>query len=238
MRLGFGQLGLAVALGLLAGCSGKATDLSVKLGCGEIDGLGVLTSEKAPAFILVGEVIETNELPPAFAELACQLAARQPKDKPLWVGLSDYVGGSTDAERAMRKRLEDLIARGAPMVLGSASEGHTTGVSRREEAERLWAEDIKARMKSANASRALLLMPRFDGVAVRVTGIEGRFSDYTPMALFLPEGQVMNLEIGQATNIGSPTIRIYTTMRQGYMGQIALGKVTLAEKTEPVRPPN
>lgn len=242
MRAGFrlSSFGPAIlALGLLAGCSNNdVIDLSAKLGCGEVDGLGAIAGKKPPNYILIGETIETQEAPAAFAELACRIAARQPKDQPLWVGLPQYVGGSTDAERAMRKRLGDLVAKGAPMVLGDSTEGHTTGVSRREEGERLWAEDIMAHMKSAKAGRALLLLPRADGVAERVIDPDGRFSDYTPMALFLPGGEVMNLEIGQATNIGAPTIRIYTEMRDGYVGQIALGTVTLVEKTGPGHPPN
>jgi hypothetical protein len=237
MRLGFGLATLA--FGLLSGCSGnEAADLSAELGCGEIDGLGAITGKKPPAYILVGETIETKEAPAAFAELACRLAARHAKDKPLWIGLPEYVGGSTDAERAMRQRFDDLVAKGAPMVLGLATEGHTTGVGRRDEAESRWADTIVANAKSAGGGRALLLLPRLEGVIKPVMGPDERFADYTPMALFLPEGQVVNLEIGQANGIGSPTIRIYVKMTDGYMGQIALASVTPARKTQPGHAPD
>lgn len=240
VRLGFGDFGLtALVLGLMAGCSGNdVKDLSLELGCGEVDGLGAITGEKPPAYILVGEAIETKEAPAAFAELACRLAARQPKDKPLWVGLPEYVGGSTDAVRAMRQRLGELIAKGAPMVVGEAAKGHITGASRREEAERRWADTIMESVGSADAGRALLLLPQRDGVAVPVLDADGRFEDYTPMALFLPEGQVMNLEFGRAIGIGSPTIRIYLKITDGYMGQIALASVTPAQKAEPRKAPD
>jgi hypothetical protein len=240
VRLGFGNHGLAaLALGVLAGCSGNdVKDLSAKLGCGEVNGLAAITGEKPPAYILVGETIETKEAPAAFAELACQLAARQPKDKPLWVGLPDYIGGTTGAVQAMRRRLSDLVSKGAPIVVGNSMEGSTTGASRREEAERRWAMAIRARVQSASAGRALLLLPRRDGVAVRVIDADGRLEDYTPVALFLPDGQVMNLEIGHANGIGTPTIRIYLKITDGYMGQIALADVTPAQKTAPGNAPD
>jgi hypothetical protein len=66
-----------------------------------------------------------------------------------------------------------------------------------------------------------------------VIDADGRLEDYTPVALFLPDGQVMNLEIAHAIGIGSPTIRIYLKIADGYMGQIVLANVTLAEKTAP-----
>ena len=131
MRLDFGNLGpVALALCLLAGCSGNdVTDFSAELGCGQVDGLVLLTGEKPPAYIIVGETIETKEAPAASAELACQLAARQPKESPLWVGLPDYIGGTTDAVQAMRRRLSDLIAMGAPRGVGNSMKGSITGAS-------------------------------------------------------------------------------------------------------------
>jgi hypothetical protein len=137
----------------------------------------------------------------------------------------------------MRKRLGDLIARGAPMVLGEAGNGHTIGGSRREEAERRWADAIKASVEAAGAGRALLLLAKRDGVATRVIPIQTRIEAYTPMALFLPEGQVMNFEIGRATGIGSPTFRIHLKVTDGYMGQLALAKLTPAQKSEPGKTP-
>ena len=231
MRLGSGHFAtLALALGLIAACSGPPErDPAAKLGCGVIEGLGAISA----TYVIFGEVIETNEAPAAFAELACQLAARQPKDKPLWVGMPEYIGGTTEAVRAMRKRIEELKAKGAPIVLGEALKGYTVGASRREETEREWAGAIMASMKEAGAGRAMLLVPRSFGVAERVVSEDRRLEDYTPMALFLPADQVVNLEIGQANGVGAPTIRIYLKMRRGYMGQIAFETVTPAFKSEP-----
>lgn len=229
----------AVIVFLATACSAPAViDRSAQLGCGPIDGLGALVGDTA--YILVGEPAETREGPAAFAELACQLAARQPAGQPLWVGLTDYIGGATGAENAMRARLKDLVAKGAPMVVDNASTGHTTGASRRDEAEQRWAGTILAGMQSARASRALLLLPRSDAVTARVIASERDVADYTPMALFLPDGQVVSLEIATAVNIGAPTIRIYRTMTDGYMGQLALATLTPAAKiaaTSPASPP-
>ena len=234
------QWGVVVALAaaLPAGCAGKTPDMAAELGCGPVNGVGQITGKKPPAYVIVGEPVATNEAPAAFAELACQLAARQPKNQPLWVGLPKYLGDSSGAERTMRKRLQELASKGAPMVLGVASDGHTVGASRREEAEHRWADAILANMKSAGAGRALLLLPKTDGVAEPVTAGDESHLDYIPMALFLPEGQVMNFEIGQANGVGAPTIRIYTKMRDGYMGQIALDSVTPVQKTSAGYEPN
>lgn len=235
MRWGFGNLGLAgLALGLATSCSGSSRgDLSGKLGCGQIDGLGAISGERPPAYILVGETIETMEGPGAFAELACRLAALQPKDKPLWVGVPDYIGGSTEAVRAMRQRLGDLVGKGAPIVVGQAGKGQTVGASRREDAERIWAKTIMASVDAAGAGRALLLLPRRDGVVMRVIADDRRLEDYTPMALFLPEGQVMNFEIRQTNGVDAPAIRVYLKMTGGYVGLFALASLTPAEKTAP-----
>lgn len=231
-------VGPALAAALLAGCMGEKPDPAAKFGCGPINGVGQLIGQKSPVFVLVGEAVETSEAPAAFAELACQLAARQPKDQPLWVGLPKYLGDTSGAERAMRERLDALVAEGIPMVLGAANDGHIVGASRREETERRWAGAILANMKSANAGRALLLLAKIDGVAEPVRAADESYLDYVPMALFLPEGQVMNFEIGQATGVGAPTIRIYTEMTNGYMGQIALDSVSPVQKAELGYAPN
>lgn len=235
MRSRVGHFATAgLALSILAACSGADTDdRTAEFGCGPIDGVGAVSA----SYVIFGEVIETNEAPAAFAELACQLAARQPMNKPLWVGLPDYIGGTTEPVRAMRRRIEELATKGAPIVIGEALNGHTMGASRREETEREWAGAIMASMDKANAGRALLMVPRSFGVAERVIAEDRRLESYTPMAMFLPEGQVMNLEIGQAPNIGAPTIRLYLEMRRGYVGQIAFETVTPAFKSEPGKTP-
>jgi hypothetical protein len=226
MRLGVGLM--LLALGLSTGCAGE-TDIAARLGCGPINGVGQLMGEKPPTFVLVGEPVETNEAPAAFAELACHLAARQTVNKPLWVGLSEYAGGTTDAERAMRTRLEELEARGAPIVIGSLIEGHPTSARDRNAAELYWAETIMANVKSIDAGRALLLMPRIEGAAEPVYAMSERYTEYDPMALFLPAGEVLNLEVGQTPNLDSPTVRVYRTMADGYMGQLSLAALTPAE---------
>ena len=75
---------------------------------------------RAPDFIIVGEFTETSEAPAAFAELACNLVA---SGEPLFVGVSEYLGGATEAEAAMRVRLEALKAKGAPILIGVVDDG-------------------------------------------------------------------------------------------------------------------
>jgi hypothetical protein len=226
MRLGVGLTLLAV--GLFTGCSDK-TDPAARLGCGPVNGVGQLTAERAATYVLVGEPVETVEAPAAFAELACHIAARQPRDKPLWVGLSEYAGGTTEAERAMWKRLQDLTAKGAPIVIGSLVEGHPTSARDRNATELYWAETIMANVKAVGAGRALLLLPRVEGLAEPVYAISERYAEYDPMALSLPAGEVLNLEIAQAQNLDAPTVRVYRTITDGYMGQLSLAVLTPAE---------
>ena len=226
MRLGIGLTLLAV--GLFTGCAGK-TDPAARLGCGPVNGVGQLTSERPATYILVGEPVETVEAPAAFAELACHLAARQTRDKPLWVGLSEYAGGTTEAERKMSERLDDLVHRGAPIVIGSLIEGHPTSARDRNATELYWAETIMANVKSVGAERALLLLPRVEGLAEPVYAVSERYADYDPMALSLPAGEVLNLEIAQTQNLDAPTIRIYRAPTDGYMGQLSLGALTPAK---------
>jgi hypothetical protein len=226
MRLGVGVALLAV--GLFTGCLDEI-DPAARLGCGPINGVGQLTGEKPPTYILVGEPVETVEAPAAFAELACHLAARQTRDKPLWVGLSEYAGGTTEAERTMRARLDDLVDKGAPIVIGSLVEGHPTSARDRNATELYWAETIMANVNAVGAGRALMLLPRVEGVAEPVYAISERYAEYEPMALSLPVGEVLNLAVGQTPNLDAPTIRIYRTMTDGYMGQLSLGTLTPAE---------
>jgi hypothetical protein len=49
------------------------------------------------------------------------------------------------------------------------------------------------------------------------------------MALFLPRGEVLNLEVAQTPNLDAPTVRVYRTMADGYMGQLSLAVLTPAE---------
>lgn len=236
--LGFGFLRLgivAVWVGLTTvACTGnELKQLSKELGCREIDGLGAVTSQQPPTYILVGETNEAKEAPAAFAELACHLAAQQQEGRLLWVGVPDHTGGTTDAVLAMHRRLDELVSKGAPIVIGNSFAGSSTGASRRSEAERRWADAIGASRHSAGASQALHLLPRRRGLAARAIDPNGRFEDYTPMSLFLPGGQMINLDIAQVDGIGSPTIRIYLQVTDGYMDQIALATVTPAQKAAP-----
>ena len=100
------RLGLAfLVAAFLAACSeGRLDQARRELGCAPIDGLRPILGGKQPAWLVVGEFTETNEAPAAFAELACNLAA----GGPLFVGVSEYLGGATDAETRMRARLDEL----------------------------------------------------------------------------------------------------------------------------------
>jgi hypothetical protein len=107
MRVGVG-LGL---LAFAAACSeARLEQTRSDMGCGPVDGLKQL-SRNQPDYIIIGEFTETREAPVAFAELACNRAA---SGEPLFVGVSAYLGGATNAEKEMRARLDALKARGAP----------------------------------------------------------------------------------------------------------------------------
>ncbi|MDP3737094.1 MAG: hypothetical protein Q8R02_06875 [Hyphomonadaceae bacterium] len=215
---------------VLAGCSERAAEVSAQWGCGQVDGLKQITSAKAPGYILVGEFTETSEAPAAFAELACNLAARQGEgDGPLFVGLMEYVGGATDAETKVRARLDEVIAKGAPIVVGTlGGEDHPFTVRNRSAAEAKWAKVIEGKVDAAGASRALLLLPRADAIAEPIAPTGDRFAGYAPMATHLPEGQVVALEIASApvNGLTAPAIRIYPVMTDGFHGQVALASLT------------
>ncbi len=215
---------------LLAGCSDRAAELGAQWGCGPVDGLNQITKGGAPAFILVGEFTETAEAPAAFAELACHLAARRGEHEgPLFVGVSEYLGGATDAETKMRARLDGLIAKGAPIVIGViGGDDHPYSVHHRSAAEKQWAQAIEAKMAAAGSYRAVLLMSRTDAIAEPIPPRGERFSGYDPMATFLPDGEVLALEIRNTPQAGvsAPAIRLYPKMSDGFHGQIALASLT------------
>jgi hypothetical protein len=217
----------------VAGCSDRAAELGAKWGCGPVDGLGQIVKGGAPGFILVGEFTETSEAPAAFAELACHLAARQgEKDGPLFVGVSEYLGGATDAETRMRVRLDALVAKGAPIAIGViGGDDHPYSVRQRSLAEKEWARNIEVKVAAAAASRALLLMSRTDAIADTIPPRGDRFAGYDPMATFLPKNEVLALEIRNTPQAGvsAPAIRLYPKMTDGFHGQIALASLTRPE---------
>jgi hypothetical protein len=238
--------GFRVNGGDLTACSDRAVELTNNWGCGPIDGLKQVTSAKAPKYILVGEFIETSEASAAFAELSCQLAARQDaKGGPLFVGVSEYVGGATDAEQKMRARLDALVAKGVPIVVGViGGNDHPYSVHQRSAAEKEWARNIEDKVVTSGASRAVLLMSRTDAIDKPIEPVGERFSGYQPMATFLPEGEVLALEIGARPQAGvtAPAIRLYPSMTDGFHGQIALASLTRPEvevvKYEPAAKPD
>ena len=239
-------LGLVASVLFLAGCSG---DQSVKLAadwqCGPVEGLKPITDPKGPAYLLVGEFTETTEAPAAFAEIACNLASHQSAKEPLFVGVSDYVGGATDAETRMEKRLDALKAKGAPIVIRTiGGDDHPYAVHNRTAAEKTWAKNIETMVANAGAKRAILLMPRADAIDAALPPSGDRFAGYSPMPVFLPEGQVMSLEISSNPMPGAaaPVIHLYKTMQNGFDGEIALASLThpmlavvMAEPKPPTR---
>lgn len=220
MRLGIGTV---VAV-LLAACSeARFEEARTELGCGQIDGLKQIL-RSPPDFILVGEVTETSEVPAAFGELACNLAA---SGEPLFVGLSEYLGGATEAEVVMRGRLEALKARGAPISIGIVGDGSRPYDTRaRTASERKWADAITAQVKGSGAARALILVAHTD--ARNQSWPRGeRFAGYDPMPMHL-EGDVVSLEAGASPTVGlvAPAVRFYPASINGFDGEIALPRLT------------
>jgi hypothetical protein len=233
-----------IASVLVSGCSGdQSAKLAADWNCGPVEGLKPIIDPKGPAYLLVGEFTETTEAPAAFAEIACNLAAHQTAKEPLFVGVSDYVGGATDAETRMEKRLEVLKVKGAPIVIRTiGGDDHPYAVHNRTAAEKTWANNIQTMVANAGAKRAILLMPRADAIAAPLSPVGDRFAGYSPMPVFLPEGQVMSLEISTNPIPGAtgPVIHLYKTMRDGFDGEIALANLThpmlAVVMAEPKRP--
>jgi hypothetical protein len=213
---------------ILGACADEADKRRADWGCKPIGGVRVLTARSAPAYVLIGEFTETNEAPAAFAEIACHMAAT---GEPLFVGVSEYLGGATDAERAMRARLDALEAKGAPITVGVVTkQGGEYGPHHRTQAETDWARDIVAEVAAANSYRAVILLAKSSASLAPVTGQDERFASYDPMPLHLPEGQVLSLEIVKADRGvvpgGLAAVSLYPYPRNGFVGQLAFASLT------------
>lgn len=190
MRWGFGCL--AVTLAVSACSEDKAERLAADWGCDRVEGLEAISGDKAPAWILVGEFTETSEAPAAFADVACNLAT---DGRKLFVGVSDYIGGATDAETRMLIELNAMIAKGAPIFVGhTGSDDHPYITRDRSETEKAWARRLAQKVSAAGASRALLLVSRTDAIAYPIPPSGDRFAGYSPMPVFL-RGGVVSLEV-------------------------------------------
>lgn len=223
MRWGLGCL--ALALGVSACAEDKAVRLAADWGCGPVEGLEAITGDKAPAWVLVGEFTETSEAPAAFADVACNLAT---DERTLFVGVSDYIGGATDAETRMLMDLDAMVAKGAPIIVGhTGGDDHPYIVRDRSKTEKAWARGLAQKVSAAGASRALLLVSRTDAIAEPIPPDGDRFAGYSPMPVFL-KGGVISLEIAPQPAAGAygPAIRIYPAMRDGFDGQLALSSLT------------
>jgi hypothetical protein len=220
MRLGIGLASIA----LLAACSeARLQEARAALGCGPIDGLRQIGLDR-PGYIVVGEFTETAEAPAAFAELACNLAA---SGEPLFVGVSEYLGGATAAETKMRERLDALKALGAPITVGVIDDSDRPYDTRdRTGSEKAWANSITAQVKASGATHSLLLVSHTDARNAAWPRGE-RFAGYDPMPMHL-DGEVMSLEIGPtpAAGLRAPTVRLYPEKTNGFSGQIALATLT------------
>jgi hypothetical protein len=187
--------------------------------------LAGIRGDKAPDWLLIGEFTETRETPAAIADIACHLAS---DGRPLFVGVSEYVGGATDAEIAMRARLDALVTKGARITVeGIGGADHLHRVRDKSRAEKAWAEALTARVSAAGASRALMFLPHASAIAAPIPPIGDRFSGYSPMPVFL-KGHVLSLEIAPSPAVGlpGPAIRIHREMTNGFHGQLALNRMT------------
>ncbi|MEP7210122.1 MAG: hypothetical protein ABI740_04735 [Alphaproteobacteria bacterium] len=221
---------IAVALAAtLAACSEKSrvVEAGERFGCAPVEGVAQLSGPKAARYTLVGEFTETNEAPAAFAEIACHAAASLKPGQKLFVGVSEYLGGATDAETRMRKRLDALAASGVPVIVGVIGEqGREWTPKTRDLSEAHWAEAIEAKVTASAASRALILLPRADASTEPVKGGE-RYAGYDPMPMHLSDGQVMSFEIARAATVGpNPAIRIYPRKADGFSGEVAFARLT------------
>lgn len=218
-----GALALVMACASLAACSENIAEIGAGWKCGAVAGVDQIAVASAPSFILVGEFTETSETPAAFAEMACHLAR---SGRPLYVGVSEYVGGATDAETRMRARLDELVAKGAPIIVGVAGEAREWTPRARTVAEKNWAAAIMAKVQASGAERALILLTRSDALAAPVRGAGERFAGFDPMATHLPEGEVLSLEVVQDEAMRESTVALYPAISAGFHGRLALPRLT------------
>lgn len=222
MRHRFGCLTLILSL---AACVDAGEQRAAEWGCGPVQGLAAVTGEKSPAWIFVGELTETAEAPAALADIACHVATDGHK---LFVGVTDYAGGATDAETKMLASLDTMIAKGAPIVVGhlGGSERLPIGYNKTQ-AEKVRARRLSQQVAAAGAKRALLLVPHAEAIVAPIDPVGERFVGFTPMPVFL-EGGVVSLEIAPyPTGIATgPEIRIYAEAKDGFDGLLALSSLT------------
>lgn len=219
MRSGFG---VAFAMLALAACSDRPSELAAKWGCGPVEGLKAV---RDPGWVLIGEFTETNEAPAAIADIACNLVTDERK---LFVGVSEYVGGASDAETRLLARLDEMIAKGAPITVARiGGEERPYSIRERSKSEKLWADALTAKVRESGAARALLFVSRADAMASHIPPAGERFAGYDPMATFL-EGRVVSLEVAANPIAGAPgpAIRIRREMQNGFHGQLALQSLT------------
>jgi len=221
MRWRLGFLMLAVA----ACTEAPAERLAAKWGCGPVKGLEAVTGAPSPDWLFVGELTETAEAPAAIADIACHLATDERK---LFVGVTDYAGGATDAEGKMLASLDAMIARGAPLVVEHLVGAEQTPISHNKtEAEKARGRALTRQVAASGARRALLFVPHADAVTEPVAPVSERFTGFTPMAAFLAGG-VISLEIAPYPSglKTGPEIRFYPTTQAGFTGQLTLTSLT------------
>ncbi|MFT3723015.1 MAG: hypothetical protein QM773_05445 [Hyphomonadaceae bacterium] len=223
MRLGFGLLVLSVCT---TACSDdRAARVAAEWGCGPVEGIKAISGERAPAWILVGEMTETVEAPAAITDIACNLAAGGEK---LFVGVQDYFGGATDAETKMLADLEMLARKGAPIVLATiGGEDHPYAVYEKSRAEKAWAKALTEKVVATGARHALLFVSRADAISEPIPPSGERFAGYSPMPVFL-EGSVISLEVAGSPFRGAsgPAVRIHPRAKDGFSGVLALASLT------------
>lgn len=215
-------LGLVCAALVLAACSDRPSELAAQWGCGPVEGLKAVSGS---AWVLVGEFTETNEAPAAIADIACNLAT---DGRKLFVGVTEYLGGASDAEIRMMEELDGMIAKGAPIVVEKiGGEERPYSVHARSKAEKVWAEALTAKVRASGADHALLLVSRADAIADAIPPSGERFAGYDPMPTFL-EGGVTSLEVAANPIPGAPgpAIRIGREMKGGFHGELALASLT------------
>lgn len=224
MRLGFGFLSV-VALAVSACADDRSAQIAADWGCGPVDGVAAITRDGAPDWVLVGEATESNETPAAFADLACHLAT---DGQPVFVGVTQYLGGDTDAETAMLASLDQMIAKGAPLIVARISGSDMPYALRnRDRGEESWAATITTQVSATGAKRAVLLVPQADMLAAPVLATYDGIDAQDSKAVFL-RGKVVSLEAiaTPVEGLAGPTIRSFREAPNGFHGELAFNRVT------------
>lgn len=223
------RLAVAVCLSVLSLSACQQADPGLARsdwGCAAVSGLDAVRNSPA-RYILVGEPVESREAPFAVAAMACRLAER---GESVLIGVTDRAGGMTDAEAGLQRLADYLRAKHAAKVTFAIFEqpDERLAVRHRSESERMQAETVIAEVHRVGASRAIMLLPKSEAYTLQFRAADARFSGYAPMAMHLPQDEVLSFEVTRSDldDAMDIALRMFPEPVEGFAGELALARLT------------